>query len=95
LKNTRLQISKGFAKASHMPYIPPSSTEGRLDFPAQPIRFEAVTEVLMLIRIRPPDKYSASTQRFDIMMFIHQARHYRQASYTALEAIFGVLYGST
>jgi len=28
-------------------------------------------------------------EHVDIMPFVHQARHYQQASYTALEAILG------
>jgi len=45
----------------------------------------------MLIRIRHPDKNSASTERPDISPVSPKAMLYLQASYTVIVAVFGVL----
>jgi hypothetical protein len=57
-------------------------------------RIKSGMEVLMPTRTRHPDECGAATQQPDITPLTHQARHYQQASYTALEAMFGVLCGS-
>ena len=48
----------------------------------------------MLIRIEHPDKYSASTQRPASSLLILETISFSEASYTAIDTVFGVLCGS-
>jgi len=48
----------------------------------------------MPIRIKHRDKISALPQQPDISMVKIETMPFLRASYTALEAMFGVLYGS-
>ena len=70
------------------------STVGRLAFGARWTRSEKNMEGLMPIRIRCRDKMSASTQHLDIWKVKTEMMPFSKAPCKAIEAMFGVLYGS-
>lgn len=70
------------------------STVGQLRFAARSMRSEVARKNFMPIRITHPDKNGASPQQPDISSVTHKSVPYSQVSYTALEAMFGVLCGS-
>lgn len=51
-------------------------------------------EDFMPIRVRHPDKNSPSTQQPEISLVMLEAMLFSQASYTAIDTVFGVLCGS-
>jgi len=73
-------------------HLPP--TGDRLAFAAPSTRSKVIMEDFMPIRIRHRDMIIASTQQSDISLFMPDAILVSQASYTAFEAVFGVLCGS-
>ena len=62
--------------------------------PREADKVEVRVEDFMPIRITHLDKKSASTQHAEISRVIDNVRLVSRASYTALAAAFGVLYGS-
>jgi hypothetical protein len=70
------------------------STVDRLAFAAPPTHSEAIVEDFMPIRITHRDKNSATAQQADISRVVDNVRLVSRASYTALRAALGVLYGS-
>ena len=52
-------------------------------------------EGLMPIRLKHHDKNSTTTQQLEISLVMHEEIPFWQVSYTALEAMFGLSYGST
>jgi len=58
------------------------------------MRFEVVMEGLMPIRPKHHDKNSTTTRQLEISLVMPEEIPFSQVSYTALKAMFGVLYGS-
>jgi hypothetical protein len=56
--------------------------------------FEVVMECLMLICLKHHDKNSTTTEQLEISLVMPEEMPFSQVSYTALKAMFGVLYGS-
>ena len=71
-----------------------SSTAARLVSVALPMRFEAITEVIMTIQIKHWDQTRISVQQADFSPVTTDAIPVSQASYTTRETEFGVLPGS-
>ena len=72
-------------------FTPMCSTGGQPAFVARWTRFEVSVEDFMSIRIRHRDKNMAETQQPDISAVRPEAMLFSKASYTAIEAMFGVL----
>jgi len=71
-----------------------SSTGDRLEFAAPSMRFKVVLEDFMPILIRHPDNKITLPGEAEITAFRSEMMPFLLASYTAINAIFGVLYGS-
>jgi len=71
-----------------------SSTGDRLEFAAPSMRFKVVLEDFMLILIRHPDNKITLPGEAEITAFRPEMMPFLLASYTAINAIFGVLHGS-
>ena len=72
-------------------FIRMCSTVDRLAFAARWTRSEKNMEGFMPIRIRHRDKNMAETQQPDISALRPEAMLFSKTSYTAMEAMFGVL----
>ena len=59
------------------------------------MRFQAIMEDIMTIRIQHRDKTSISIQRADVSLATTNAIPVSQASYSVHEAVFGELCGSS
>jgi hypothetical protein len=57
--------------------------------------YEAIEEVVGPIRIMHPDKAGAQAKELGISSVMYKVMYHLEASYAALGAVFGVLYGST
>ena len=71
-----------------------SSTVDRLAFAAPSSVYDRKSEVFMPIRIKYHYKNSTTTQQLEISLVMPEETTFSQVSYTAIKAMFGVLYGS-